>query len=436
MRSFIQLVEGYEYQILSESARKDWLVATYGEKVSKKISPHAVMSPEQAIALMSSYDPTPNMKFTQWLCVRFLKNEIAEEDLYKAKKYLDVFDRAKTRIEKNDINSYKYLEDLYDVVAPFIEQNVDLSSADEKRKLDKEMREQSEILIDNEHVRIVVPETQEASCYWGKNTQWCTAATGSDNYFDEYGRLYIIIDKKNNKRFQVELESDSWMDENDRRVRPSTIINAYPEIIKAIGRKALIKNDIMPLSEMTQEELDARFEYCKTSLGANKFVKKISSVDDILSLSKEQLFSENFLRDIVGHHSLKRDIFMQVLEKKNLLNIDNVLFLMSKSIALMSEGIGYISDNVIEDSRFLTALHAIVGHHLDSGGGAYIQNTLQQIPKKYWGANEWIFMAKRTFITKNEVPKNLLSEIPQKYIGFFDHDSDFGEDTDNEWLAT
>jgi len=39
---------------------------------------------------------------------------------------------------------------------------------------------------------------QEAACYLGQGTQWCTAATYSDNYFDHYNEVggLIIINLK------------------------------------------------------------------------------------------------------------------------------------------------------------------------------------------------------------------------------------------------
>ena len=52
------------------------------------------------------------------------------------------------------------------------------------------------------------PLDQEAACYLGQGTQWCTAATRSENYFDQYndvGGLIII-----NLKEEVELQK--WVD--------------------------------------------------------------------------------------------------------------------------------------------------------------------------------------------------------------------------------
>ena len=69
---------------------------------------------------------------------------------------------------------------------------------------------------------VIIPHTQEASCYYGKNTQWCTAATDSYNMFNHYnnqGPLFINIRKTDGKKFQFHFETNSFMDETDTPIR-------------------------------------------------------------------------------------------------------------------------------------------------------------------------------------------------------------------------
>lgn len=42
---------------------------------------------------------------------------------------------------------------------------------------------------------MLVPLSREASCFYGKGTQWCTAATTGKNYFDGYAILIYVINK-------------------------------------------------------------------------------------------------------------------------------------------------------------------------------------------------------------------------------------------------
>ena len=65
---------------------------------------------------------------------------------------------------------------------------------------------------------IIVPHTEEASCYYGKGTQWCTAANNGNNMFEYYndnGNLYININKLTHEKYQFHFETDSFMDETD-----------------------------------------------------------------------------------------------------------------------------------------------------------------------------------------------------------------------------
>jgi hypothetical protein len=95
------------------------------------------------------------------------------------------------------------------------------------------MYKQAEIVFNDADYRIVIPKTRAASCHFGVNTQWCTAATGSYNYFDDYnnkGPLYIVLEKKTNTRWQFQFETGSFMDEMDRSIDRAAFVKAHPKV--------------------------------------------------------------------------------------------------------------------------------------------------------------------------------------------------------------
>ena len=54
-------------------------------------------------------------------------------------------------------------------------------------------------LYDSPDLKILIPQSHRASCYYGSGTKWCTASKDSDNYFKSYtskGTLFYIINKK------------------------------------------------------------------------------------------------------------------------------------------------------------------------------------------------------------------------------------------------
>ena len=67
-----------------------------------------------------------------------------------------------------------------------------------KRDVEKEIRKDAPIVFKNENWFVVRPETVAASCKYGKETKWCTAAD-SKNRFVKYRAsnvtLYYIIDR-------------------------------------------------------------------------------------------------------------------------------------------------------------------------------------------------------------------------------------------------
>ena len=95
--------------------------------------------------------------------------------------------------------------------------NIATSKSDEIRKI----KEGAEKVYEDKQWIIIIPHTKEASCYYGKNTQWCTAADKSNNQFDYYnqqGPLFINIDKINNTKYQFHFETNSFMNEHDEPI--------------------------------------------------------------------------------------------------------------------------------------------------------------------------------------------------------------------------
>jgi hypothetical protein len=166
-------------------------------------------------------DPNPQKKNTQWLLNMCLLPmlPLKLEDLDKAKHYLTLFEKNKPSlpVEYRNIMAFKTVNDLWEVVKdlkPMTKREMD-------RDYEKNMLGQTRLVMNTPEYRILIPLTKEASCHFGTNTQWCTAATSSHNYFDSYnseGPLYNILEKKTNTRWQYHMASGQFMDEEDREI--------------------------------------------------------------------------------------------------------------------------------------------------------------------------------------------------------------------------
>lgn len=206
-------------------------------------------------------DPTYNKdkgekmgKYGKWMLGLYRKGKLKIEDLYKATEYLTYFNKYINKIQQKDIMSYKDLPSLYNAVSGFMEannngNNLATSKSDEIRRIKNNVKK----VYEDENWLILIPLTKEASIFYGKNTQWCTAAERGNNMFDFYnaeGPLYININKRNNTKYQFHFETSSFMDERDVEINDpisetigmdeNVISKAYPNAIDTLLKDSLI----------------------------------------------------------------------------------------------------------------------------------------------------------------------------------------------------
>jgi hypothetical protein len=166
-------------------------------------------------------DPTKNKEYTVFLAKMYAQGGWGAriEDLEsKVKPALEKFHLLKLKKKipapRNDIMRYADLADFVAVVDEY-------PDPEEKKQVDKGT---SKTVFENDQVRIVVPEDQNAACYYGQGTRWCTASRTSTNYFGHYskdGPLYILLPKKpkhEGEKYQLHFPSEQFMDENDYAV--------------------------------------------------------------------------------------------------------------------------------------------------------------------------------------------------------------------------
>ena len=75
--------------------------------------------------------------------------------------------KQKLPVELRDLNKYTDLTTLFTTIQPYREVK---SEKEVSRGYDQEMHNQDIIVANNSKYKIVVPKTQEASCYFGRNT--------------------------------------------------------------------------------------------------------------------------------------------------------------------------------------------------------------------------------------------------------------------------
>ena len=142
------------------------------------------------------FDPTPNKQYTQQIVKWFLSDNLAafpsiEDGQSTLKESLYYFQKMKERLpeEYRDIAQYTSAKNFMASVQHF---------RDEYGKKEELPKGEYKKIYESEFGTAYWPMDQEAACYLGQGTQWCTAATYSDNYFDHYNEVggLIIINLK------------------------------------------------------------------------------------------------------------------------------------------------------------------------------------------------------------------------------------------------
>ena len=204
-----------------------------GRELDPNTKTNALITIMQAI---EAADPTKNKEYTVFLAKMYAGGGWGAhiEDLEsKIKPALEKFHLLKLKKKipapRNDIMRYGDLADFVAVVDEY-------PDPEEKKEADKGT---ARTVFENDKVRIVVPEDQNAACYYGQGTRWCTAARTSSNYFNHYnkdGPLYILLPKQpkhDGEKYQLHFASEQFMDENDYSVGDivSLLENRFGDLI-------------------------------------------------------------------------------------------------------------------------------------------------------------------------------------------------------------
>ena len=221
------------------------------------------LSPEELLSRFRAADPTRNATCLSWLLRTYTTGGYRLEDLPRAHDTLAAFARLRGLLPNTatidgevrnprKLGSHITLASLWSVIAPFVEaeRSAMENKAGEQVNTDRERAlSQSRVIHRSARMVIAVPMTQEASCWWGQGTQWCTAAR-KDNAFEHYHKdapLIVICLRKSGdlpaRKLQLYVHADDmqFMDENDAEVSRELIFERWQDL-EALLHWALVRN--------------------------------------------------------------------------------------------------------------------------------------------------------------------------------------------------
>ena len=158
-------------------------------------TPTSIQKAEEVVHELSK----ASTKALQWIVYRYIGGSFKLEDVQRVNQDLIQFAKIKPKLppEQRDLNRLS-MTDLYDILDKYSDEDViSNKEADRQKKNELVTSGDAEIIYKDKELVVLIPKTEEASCYFGKGTKWCTAsAYGGDNYFEHYseqGDLYIIM---------------------------------------------------------------------------------------------------------------------------------------------------------------------------------------------------------------------------------------------------
>lgn len=239
--------------------------------------------PEHAEVIRKVNEEIPR-KFLQWFTKRYIDNP-AEQQAKRLVNVINGFDRLKNQNKikgsDSDINRYKTVEDLEDIVKKASE------TMSRKEKKDSEV----DILYRDKNMLVASPKTHAASCKLGANTPWCISTPSNDEYWKDYTRKgihFVIVHLKNkshpDNRFGIAVkdtpyEYADWddteiYDGNDTQVGYSDFEN--------------IIDDEEAFNKLESIILGSKYNVMKEPTPAKTEIKTIEELSQVIETSYEE----------------------------------------------------------------------------------------------------------------------------------------------------
>lgn len=180
------------------------------------------------IALDPTYRDGSNSvgKYGKWILNLYNKGNLSEDDFNNITDVLNQFTTYRNRIQNKDLNSYKSLSALEDVLASVVDDDSMLTNRQKLRfmknvkagRVKISAEDDYDVVLETPNFIVYVPNTHEASMKLGRGTHWCTAHENPEwyeHYTKNNGKLYIVKDKRTSERWQYSDKNGDFLNEYD-----------------------------------------------------------------------------------------------------------------------------------------------------------------------------------------------------------------------------
>lgn len=339
----------------------------------------------------------------KWLLDLYKNKKLKLEDLPKATKYIDTFNKVKSRlpIEKRDINKFKSLPDMFVIIQPYLESGEEIQS---NTSLEKEIKQkETKRLFEDNNWLVVQPLSERAACYYGKNTEWCTAAKNDNrfNYYDTQGPLYINIDKINNKKYQFHFESSQFMDENDSEIDLFNLMNRNPTLKTFYNNflKDKVKN--VKFSDLIINDT-----------GCYIFVKDWSEFSDAFETNRNHSNPADFLNELQDDYwdyTYSKNDLEYDFNKINQSNLKYMIDLLIKNGDITQESDSSdIKEAILDDDELFSAIEKAMSWVSESADKDAAHDSIVSEIKDYFNITEIKYLDKGIVLKMSICPEPIL----------------------------
>lgn len=135
---------------------------------------------------LSAEDPSGNNKYLMWMA----KQVDAGTEPVDVTNVVEEFHKSKSKLTKKDLYQYKTFEELDDEL-------FEAASRLTQREKRERAKEGGKVIKRTEDYRVLEINSKEASCFYGKGTQWCITdedASHYEDYVDKGVKFYFVIE--------------------------------------------------------------------------------------------------------------------------------------------------------------------------------------------------------------------------------------------------
>ena len=396
---------------------RDTFERLYKDKLLQKVKENRDSFTGDLIQLFIDSDPTENHKYIEWLATGYLNNGIRRlEDLKSRalpalrdfillsnKNVLNRGDPTQPWTDQYNINNFLGLSGGIKKGKQFLGLDSLIDSYQTQLNQIKGVKEQqlqvmkeSELVFENELVKVYQPKSEEAACRLGAGTKWCTAAR-ENNMFERYskkGDIKIIVPKSPNytgEKYQFHHETESYMNERDEPVNPLELFDKYKMYDEIKKIKILKINKDFDISKEYIQLLQKYPEIEKNIdiIIVDVFPEWIFTLKNITDLSLIGEVSFTLPKEIGNFKELKslstKDIYLSELPKEigNLTNLTSLVIINSNLTKLPKE-IGNLTNLTSLNFNFnlLTELPKKIGNLINLIYFNVSNNKLTKLPKE------------------------------------------------------